>query len=72
VRYPDTEEAGMIQFTEDMTLSFYLPVPLNAGCSLTVELPSHYNVDTIDYVGSFQVFGYYREYTVDESTMTVD
>jgi len=29
----------MIQQSDDMKITFYLPVPLDEGCSLTVELP---------------------------------
>ena len=55
----------------DMQLKFYLPVPLNAGCQVTVKLPSQYSVDTITQVGSLQVFGFYREYTVASGSLII-
>lgn len=61
----------MIQYTEDMTLSFYLPVPLNQGCQLTVELPSDYSTDDIEYVGSLQVFGSYREFVTADNNLVL-
>jgi hypothetical protein len=51
-RFPDSVDAGMIQHTEDMKLSFYLPVPLNEGCIVTVELPIEYETTEIAYVGT--------------------
>ena len=55
-----------------MTLSFYLPVPLDQGCRLTVQLPDDYDISTVEYVGSLQVFGAYKEYTVADGTLTID
>ena len=40
VEDPQKETAGMIQQSDDMKLTFYLPVPLDEGCQLTVVLPS--------------------------------
>ena len=31
---------GVVQEMNDMRLEFYLPVPLDAGCRITVKLPS--------------------------------
>jgi hypothetical protein len=46
-----------------MKLSFYVPVPLDAGCSLTVTLPSQYNTDLINRVSSANMFGRYQSYS---------
>ena len=35
----DESLSGVVQEMNDMQLSFYLPVPLDAGCLLTVKLP---------------------------------
>ncbi len=53
---PKDSSAGMIQQTDSMTLSFYLPVPLNKGCQVTVVLPSQYSTSTIKRVDSRGVF----------------
>lgn len=63
MRYPELATAGMIQQADDMKLSFYLPVPLDQGCQVTVVLPEQYSVSTVETVGSLQVFGYYKEYS---------
>lgn len=70
-RFDDIKNAGTIQFSEDMSLNFYLPVPLNKGCRITVSLPPEYSTNTIEYVGSLQVFGFYKEYTEADSTLTI-
>jgi hypothetical protein len=44
--------AGVVQEMNDMQLSFYLPVPLDKGCLLTVKLPYQYSVETITKVGT--------------------
>ena len=45
-----------------MRLDFFLPVPLNAGCKLNIELPPQYSVETIGLVKTLNVFGPITEY----------
>jgi hypothetical protein len=46
-----------------MKLQFALPVPLNQGCKVTVQLPPQYNISTITLVGALQVFGNLQQFT---------
>ena len=64
--------AGMIQQSDEMKLSFILPVPLNEGCKVTVVLPSQYSVSTIEEVKTFLAFGASREYTLAQGTLFID
>lgn len=72
VRYPEDPDAGMIQKTDDMKLSFYLPVPLDQGCKVTVVLPEQYNTKSLTKVGTQQVFGFYQEYSLTEGTLKIN
>jgi len=54
-----------------MQLNFYLPVPLNQGCKVTVELPVQYSIETVTSVNSLMVFGRYVKYTVEDGTLLI-
>ncbi len=53
-----------------MRLSFQSPVPVNAGCRLTVVLPEEFSVSTINQVSISGLFGSLT--TIDISTSTDD
>ena len=72
VRFPDSEDAGMIQHTDEMQLSFPLPVPLNQGCRVTVTLPPQYSVDTVSVVQSIQAFGALTNHSLDDGSVEID
>ena len=72
VRNADSEQAGMIQRAEEMKLSFYLPVPLNEGCKVTVELPQQYSVMTVTAVTSLGAFGSIKVFTAKKQTLWLD
>ena len=72
MRFPDSENAGMIQHTDEMQLSFPLPVPLNKGCRVTVTLPPQYSVDTVSVVQSIQAFGALTNHSVDDGSLEID
>ena len=73
VKDPDDNPlAGMIQEVNDMRLDFYLPVPLNEGCKVHVALPEEYSVSEIQRVMTFNVFGYYQNYTENLGNLFID
>ena len=55
-----------------MTLDFYLPVPLNEGCKVTVVLPEEYDVSEVHRVMTLNVFGSYQNYTQEMGNLLVD
>ena len=55
-----------------MRLDFYLPVPLNEGCKVTVVLPEEYDVREVQRVMTFNVFGPYANYTEVQGNLFVD
>lgn len=72
VRDPEKTDAGMIQQADDMKLSFFLPVPLNQGCKVTVVLPAQYSISTIKYVGTLQAFGSYKQYSLNSNNLVLN
>ena len=40
-----------------------MPVPLDAGCQVTVVLPTQYSISTVQTVGTFSMFGSYKEFS---------
>jgi hypothetical protein len=63
---------GMIQEVNDMRLDFYLPVPLNEGCKVQVTLPEEYYVAEVERVMTHNVFGLYRNYTVEAGNLVIN
>ena len=72
MRPSDSPLNGMIQEVNDMQLTFYLPVPLNAGCRVTVELPEQYSVETLSVVNTLMVFGRYVSYTEADGSLLIN
>lgn len=62
----------MIQELNDMRLDFFLPVPLNQGCKLSIFLPEQYSVDTIHTLTSFMAFGSRKDYTETKGNLKVN
>jgi hypothetical protein len=56
---PSVPGAGVVQQKDKMLLQFFMPVPLNAGCKVTVVLPRQYSVSTINQIYTLQAFGAY-------------
>jgi len=55
-----------------MKLSFYLPVPLDEGCKVTVVLPQQYSTDTITIVRAHQVFGFIQTFSLDNGKLQIN
>ena len=62
----------MIQQTDSMTLSFYLPVPLNKGCQVTVVLPSQYSTSSIKRVDSRGVFEFNGIFSLQRGNLQIN
>ena len=67
----DDPRAGMIQELNEMRLDFFLPVPLNPGCVLTIFLPEQYSIDTISSLTTLKAFGAIKDYTETAGNMRV-
>jgi hypothetical protein len=55
-----------------MQLDFYLPVPLNAGCQIKVELPEQYSINTITLVQTKAVFGALTKFSDEAGNIEFD
>ena len=55
-----------------MRLQFYLPVPLNPGCQVTVKLPEQYKVREVKRIRTLNFFGNVRSYTEAAGTLDID
>jgi hypothetical protein len=67
VKDQDDPISGMIQQADQMKLTFYLPVPLDAGCVVTVSLPGQYDTSLITSVNSQKLFGSYELFSAGSS-----
>jgi len=45
---------------------------LNAGCKVDVALPEEYSVSEVQRVMTFNVFGYYQNYTEELGNLAID
>lgn len=72
VREPTVAEAGTVQHLDTMLLEFFLPVPLNKGCMVTVTLPKQYSISTIQSIYTMQAFGAYKERSLKLGTLTTN
>ena len=52
--------AGMIQEMNDMSLDFFLPVPLNIGCKVKITFPSQYSLDDVHTLETLNAFGQFN------------
>jgi hypothetical protein len=55
-----------------MILEFFLPVPLNKGCLVTVTLPKQYSVSTVQELYTMNGFGAYKARSVKLGTLQFD
>jgi hypothetical protein len=69
VRDPTIKNAGTIQHLDTMILEFFLPVPLNKGCLVTVTLPKQYSVSTVQELYTMNGFGAYKARSVKLGTL---
>ena len=49
----------------DMSLDFFLPVPLNIGCKVKITFPSQYSMDDVHTLETLNAFGLLNQYTFE-------
>lgn len=53
-------------------IDFFMPVPLNSGCLVTVVLPKQYSVNTVKEVNTLSAFGAKQERSELGGTLRYD